>query len=40
VNDAWITVEGKGKLLVRVIATRVYRYLELDQRLRSRARVI
>jgi oxygen-independent coproporphyrinogen-3 oxidase len=39
VNDEWITVTPKGKLLVRAIAMRFDRYLKLDQRLRSYSRV-
>jgi oxygen-independent coproporphyrinogen-3 oxidase len=39
VDDEWIMVTPKGKLLVRAIAMRFDRYLKLDQRTRSYSRV-
>jgi oxygen-independent coproporphyrinogen-3 oxidase len=39
VNNEWITITAKGKLLVRAIAMRFDRYLKLDQRLRNYSRV-
>jgi oxygen-independent coproporphyrinogen III oxidase len=39
VDNAWITVLPKGRLLVRAIAMRFDRYLALDQRLRAYSRV-
>jgi oxygen-independent coproporphyrinogen III oxidase len=40
VNNEWITVTPKGKLLVRAVAMRFDRYLKLDQRLRSYSKVV
>ena len=40
VDRDWITITAKGKLLVRAIAMRFDRYLDIDRRLRTYSRVV
>jgi oxygen-independent coproporphyrinogen-3 oxidase len=40
IDDEWISVAPKGRLLVRAIAMRFDRYLQIDRRLRAYSRVV